>query len=150
MVDNGSVFWMFVPSWKFLLKLKIPHTCWWLVIQLKVSNLNNKIRQAHIKLTKRCFLGVYRLKPDLQVFIDVSAVYDLHSSPMSSTTLKMGGNVSITEAMRVLRKAARQRGFEYCEQLADHMDKVANVGVRNVRLLFVLVIKPGVIQSLRL
>lgn len=44
----------------------------------------------------------------------------------------MGGNVSIGEAMRVLRKAARQRGFEYCEQLADHMDKVANVGVRNV------------------
>lgn len=72
------------------------------------------------------------MDPDLQVFIDVNAVYDLHSSPMSATELKLGGNVNISEAMRVLYKAAKQRGFEYCEQLANHMDKVANVGVRNV------------------
>lgn len=78
--------------------------------------------------------GVYRLDANLEVFIDVSAVPELHASTLAAKKLTIGGNVSLTETMDILRKIAKQRGFEYCQLLADHIDQVANVGVRNVRI----------------
>lgn len=77
-------------------------------------------------------LGVFRIHPNLQVFIDVNAVPELHAHVQAASTLKIGGNVSIREATQILRKAAKLQGFEYCEHLAIHMDKMANIGVRNV------------------
>lgn len=77
------------------------------------------------------------MNPDLQVFIDVNAVPELHAHVQAATTLKIGGNVCIRETMQILRKAALQRGFEYCEHLAEHMDKMANVGVRNVSFSYI-------------
>jgi len=44
----------------------------------------------------------------------------------------LGGNVTLTDAMQVFLVAAKRPGFEYCAQLWQHFNLIANVPVRNV------------------
>lgn len=75
--------------------------------------------------------GVYRRPRNIQVFIDITGVAELHSYSIGSV-VELGGNVSITTLMEVLNKAADQSSsFAYCKQLVSHIDLVANVPVRN-------------------
>jgi len=46
--------------------------------------------------------------------------------------LLLGGNVTLTDAMQVFLLAAKRPGFEYCAQLWQHFNLIANVPVRNV------------------
>lgn len=48
------------------------------------------------------------------------------------TNVTLGGNMSLTETMEVLKKASMRSGFQYLKYLVDHIDLVANVPVRNV------------------
>ncbi|XP_063699693.1 uncharacterized protein LOC134830217 [Culicoides brevitarsis] len=76
--------------------------------------------------------GVYRRDPDIQVFIDVSNVDELHTVNMGKDAVVIGGNVSLTETMNILTKAAATiPAFEYCKEMVKHIDLVAHVPVRN-------------------
>uniref|UniRef100_A0A1B0GL14 Xanthine dehydrogenase n=2 Tax=Lutzomyia longipalpis TaxID=7200 RepID=A0A1B0GL14_LUTLO len=76
--------------------------------------------------------GVYRMDYDIEVFIDVSSVIELHRYTIG-TTIDLGGNITITEWMRILLEAAdRSAWFTYCRQIRDHLDDIATVPVRNV------------------
>uniref|UniRef100_A0A1B0CV50 Putative xanthine dehydrogenase n=1 Tax=Lutzomyia longipalpis TaxID=7200 RepID=A0A1B0CV50_LUTLO len=76
--------------------------------------------------------GVYRMDYDIEVFIDVSSVIELHRYTIG-TTIDLGGNITITEWMRILLEAAdRSAWFTYCRQIRDHLDHIATVPVRNV------------------
>uniref|UniRef100_A0A336MA50 CSON013979 protein n=1 Tax=Culicoides sonorensis TaxID=179676 RepID=A0A336MA50_CULSO len=76
--------------------------------------------------------GVYRRDPDIQVFIDVSNVDELHSYSMNKDSLILGANVSLTETMNILTDAATKfPDFEYCKEIVKHIDLVAHVPVRN-------------------
>lgn len=49
------------------------------------------------------------------------------------TKLEIGGNVSLTDTMEILLKAADQKaGFWHLRKVHKHLDLVANVPVRNV------------------
>jgi hypothetical protein len=63
----------------------------------------------------------------VEVYIDIRDVPELRS--MSSSTL--GGNVTLTEAMRTF-KVESTPGYEYLKEFAKHIDLVANPSVRNV------------------
>lgn len=78
--------------------------------------------------------GVYR-RYDIKNFIDINAIAELHDYKLSSDSLKLGGNLSLTETMEIFEKAAKSKGFEYCKQLWKHFDLIANVPVRNVSIL---------------
>lgn len=99
-------------------------------------------RKPYMLLAGNTAQGVYRLESNLEVFIDINAVPELHTNVLAAKTLTIGGNVSLTETMDILRRTAKQRGFEYCQLLADHIDQVANIGVRNVS------IEKGFLQSI--
>lgn len=76
--------------------------------------------------------GVYRRNSNLEVFIDVSGIEELHRSSIDEE-IQIGGNVSLTETMAILTEAAKKNlKFNYCLQLVKHIDLIANVPVRNV------------------
>ncbi|XP_055628824.1 xanthine dehydrogenase/oxidase-like [Toxorhynchites rutilus septentrionalis] len=75
--------------------------------------------------------GVYRRREDLQVFIDITSVEELRSHSFGDKLI-IGANVSLTELMEILSKAADQdANFKHCAELVKHIDLIANVPVRN-------------------
>jgi len=76
--------------------------------------------------------GVYRRPRDIRHFIDVNMVPELRQYSIEADHLLLGGNVTLTDAMQVFLLAAKKPGFEYCTQLWQHFNRIANVPVRNV------------------
>ena len=64
-------------------------------------------------------------------YIDVRDVAELRASS-SAAPLSVGGNVTLSEAMRLLSEASKLPGHAYLADLERHIDKIANVPVRNV------------------
>lgn len=95
--------------------------------------INNR---PYILLSGNTAHGVYRRDPNIEIFIDVTSVVELHFSAIGSTNIQIGGNVSLNETIDILKKAAdTNSNFEYCRELVSHIDKIANVPVRNVIIL---------------
>lgn len=66
------------------------------------------------------------------MYIDVGDVAEL-KSVTTKPNLVLGGNTSLTEAMDTFyRISAENAGYKYAKVLADHIDLIANVPVRNV------------------
>ncbi len=76
-------------------------------------------------------LGVYRRNEDIEVFIDITRVEALRNYSIGAN-VTLGGNMSLTETMEVLKKASMRSGFQYLRYCVDHIDLIANVPVRNV------------------
>ncbi|XP_049767938.1 uncharacterized protein LOC126101302 [Schistocerca cancellata] len=75
--------------------------------------------------------GVYRRKPDIEIFIDVSDVVELKEFTIDSE-ITIGGNMTLTEVMELFYDVSKSdKNFSYTKMLADHIDLVANVSVRN-------------------
>uniref|UniRef100_A0A1B6E3D0 FAD-binding PCMH-type domain-containing protein n=1 Tax=Clastoptera arizonana TaxID=38151 RepID=A0A1B6E3D0_9HEMI len=76
--------------------------------------------------------GVYRNKP-FPIYIDIGGVPELHTLNQTSNAIIFGANVSLTEAMSYLNKVSKEKDsqFAYAKALADHIDLIANVPVRN-------------------
>ena len=76
--------------------------------------------------------GVYRRALDLKVFVDVSEVKELKGHKFDQDSLELGGNVTLTEAMEIFTRAAKEhKNFEYLNEIAKHIDLIGNVPVRN-------------------
>lgn len=67
----------------------------------------------------------------IMVFIDVSSVPKLHKQSIS-TEIRLGGNVTLTQTIEIMNSVDTTPGFEYCSYIAEHINRVANVPVRNV------------------
>lgn len=76
--------------------------------------------------------GVYRRSENIKHFIDINAIGELKKHEISADKLTLGANLSLTEAMDIFTQASKQSGFEYCQQLWQHFDLIANVPVRNM------------------
>ncbi|XP_049943149.1 uncharacterized protein LOC126419914 [Schistocerca serialis cubense] len=75
--------------------------------------------------------GVYRRKPDIELFIDISDVEELKKFTIDSE-ITIGGNMSLTEVMELFYDISKSsKNFSYTKMLADHIDLVANVPIRN-------------------
>ncbi|KAL6263815.1 hypothetical protein P5V15_003898 [Pogonomyrmex californicus] len=75
--------------------------------------------------------GVYRVgKNDLR--IDINDIPDLRRIEKTNETLTLGGGVSLTTAMETFQKLSSETGFKYLHHLADHIDLIASVPVRNI------------------
>ncbi|XP_055902593.1 xanthine dehydrogenase-like [Eupeodes corollae] len=77
--------------------------------------------------------GVYRRSSveDVKNFIDVS-LSNLRNYRFDRDCLTLGANLSLTETMEIFLKAAKLPDFEYCQELYNHFDLIANVPVRNM------------------
>ncbi|XP_073980918.1 uncharacterized protein isoform X2 [Rhodnius prolixus] len=78
--------------------------------------------------------GVYRIKKEPEVYIDINGVPELHGYEVNSDGIVLGANINLTEAMELFSKLSQEQPakFAYCKTLADHIDLIANVPVRNV------------------
>lgn len=74
----------------------------------------------------------------MDIYIDVNAVSELHDHKIdSSGRLVLGANMTLSNAMQLFKKLAVEKPnqFAHLKPMADHIDLVANVPVRNVSLL---------------
>jgi len=76
---------------------------------------------------------VIRDEGEYKVFIDINNVPELHEVNSSKTSLVLGGNINLTRTIEVLRAAAEKvDGFEYAAKISKHIERIANVPIRNV------------------
>ncbi|XP_050309802.1 uncharacterized protein LOC126745822 isoform X2 [Anthonomus grandis grandis] len=67
------------------------------------------------------------------LYIDVTSVIELTSYNPTPNNLVLGANITLTSAMQILRKVAKiYTQFIYLNKMADHIDLVAHVPVRNI------------------
>lgn len=68
------------------------------------------------------------------IFIDISKVLELTSYTLTDDTLTFGATLSLNDVKQLFYDTAKKnpKMFSYLSQMADHIDLVANVPVRNV------------------
>ncbi|XP_073981118.1 uncharacterized protein isoform X2 [Rhodnius prolixus] len=78
--------------------------------------------------------GVYRLPEPPTVYIDISDVTELKSYTVTNEHLELGANITLAECIKLFRTLSAQNAllYGYTSVLADHIEMVANVTVRNV------------------
>ncbi|KAF7271079.1 hypothetical protein GWI33_016039 [Rhynchophorus ferrugineus] len=77
--------------------------------------------------------GVYWPTTDADVYIDIANVAELIAIQSDASSLSLGGNCSLTIMMETFRRIAKQNAnFSYLNKMADHIDLVAHVPVRNI------------------
>lgn len=119
---------------KNLIHLKYDNNDWHKVYNLEhvFEILLTILNRSYMLVSGNTAHGIYRRDPNIEVFIDITSVPELHDYKIGSE-IEIGGSVSLTETMAILTKAANQNSnFEYCAELVRHIDKIANVPVRNV------------------
>ncbi|XP_015110494.1 xanthine dehydrogenase [Diachasma alloeum] len=75
--------------------------------------------------------GVYRLEKP-QLYIDLNDISDLRRVEKTADSLILGGNVSLTVIKNSFIKYSGDTGFSHLRQMADHVDLIASVPVRNI------------------
>lgn len=88
------------------------------------------------------FTGVYRIKEEPDVYIDINGLVETHEHNISAQGVSLGASLSLTDMMAILKRASDlyPDEFFYCDTIADGIDQVANVSVRNVSTNFHLTI----------
>lgn len=92
------------------------------------------MRSLCLRTNKNLFTahGVYRRSPDLKVFIDITGIEEMRASKKTPKTLELGGNTTLTDAMEIFTKIAKEDiNFDYLNEVTKHFDIIANVPVRN-------------------
>ncbi|KAK9885680.1 hypothetical protein WA026_012444 [Henosepilachna vigintioctopunctata] len=107
---------------------------WRKVFTLKdlLSALANIQDEIYMLVAGNTAKGVYVL-PDSTIFIDVIEVKELVSYEVKNDLITLGGNMSLTNTMELFNRVSEMNsGFEYLKTIANHIDLIANVPVRNV------------------
>lgn len=67
--------------------------------------------------------------------MDILNVEELFHYEITSKKLILGANISMTSAMELFQRISKEnKNYQYLKKLADHIDLIANVPVRNVRI----------------
>ncbi|RZF32560.1 hypothetical protein LSTR_LSTR006555 [Laodelphax striatellus] len=77
--------------------------------------------------------GVYRPTKNINHFIDIKGVRELIVASESNDSLTLGANLSLSSAMHFFNSVSKSKSalFGYTKQMADHIDLIASVPVRN-------------------
>lgn len=78
--------------------------------------------------------GVYPITPNIKYWIDVRNIQELTTYSVGKSLI-LGGNITLSDTMEIIKEVCLERGFEYLEEIHRHFDLIANVSVRNVSLL---------------
>ncbi|KAJ9576510.1 hypothetical protein L9F63_025593, partial [Diploptera punctata] len=107
---------------------------WYKVTTLQdIFEIFDKINDAPYRLVAgNTGQGVYRIEEDIRYFIDIGSVGELKTTKMEPN-LVVGAGMSLTETMEMFYTlSAENSKFAYTKVLADHIDLIANVPVRNI------------------
>ncbi|KAG5332878.1 XDH dehydrogenase, partial [Acromyrmex heyeri] len=75
--------------------------------------------------------GVYRSSIK-DIYIDINYIPDLHNIEKTDSALVLGGGVTLTIALQTFQNYSNHIGFKYLSQLAQYVEMIANVPVRNI------------------
>ncbi|KAJ3622741.1 hypothetical protein MTP99_019023 [Tenebrio molitor] len=69
---------------------------------------------------------------NFDLYIDISSVAELTTKEFDGKSLVLGANTTLTEAIEIFTQIAKDNpNFAYLKLMADHIDLIANVPVRN-------------------
>ncbi|XP_063928230.1 uncharacterized protein LOC135141244 [Zophobas morio] len=107
---------------------------------IKVHTLKDllKTMQSYTKLTYRLVAGntaqgVYQAYANpVDLYIDVTSIPELTLYEFKGDSLVLGANITLSNTIEVFQNIAKTYpNFSYLNQMADHIDLIANVPVRN-------------------
>lgn len=95
--------------------------------------LYNSINFAYMLVAGNTGRGVYRPIKDVQVYIDISEVAELVTHQIKEDKLILGANMTLTSTMNLFYQLSESNHkFAYLKKVADHIDLIAHVPVRNI------------------
>lgn len=98
---------------------------------------NGSIHPIKSNNTFYSILGVYKHKIVANVYVDISNIVELRAHKINENSLALGANVTLTNAMRTFKRLSMSnKEFAYLGEMANHIDLVATVPVRNVSRIF--------------
>ncbi|KAF2904210.1 hypothetical protein ILUMI_01965, partial [Ignelater luminosus] len=75
---------------------------------------------------------VYKRTKEPDIYIAITNVESLLNYTMNGKNLILGANMTLTNAINLFKKLSKEyENFSYLSKLADHIDLIANVPVRN-------------------
>lgn len=77
--------------------------------------------------------GIYRRCADVKVFIEVNYVAELKKSVEAEDSLSIGGGFTISEMIDFMKANSSKEGYEYFQQLVEHMEQIGSASDRDVR-----------------
>lgn len=81
------------------------------------------------------YLGVHPFVAEPQVYLDITDVAELSGYQLGNDKLVIGGNTTLTNAIKLFYQTGKSNAkFSYLTKVADHIDLIANVPVRNVSI----------------
>ncbi|XP_021958024.1 xanthine dehydrogenase [Folsomia candida] len=76
--------------------------------------------------------GVYKHEGPYSSYIEINGIPELKQKKVDSCEVLLGGGVTLTAAIAFFADVAKTKaGFEYVAQISKHMERIANVPVRN-------------------
>ncbi|CAL8096692.1 unnamed protein product [Orchesella dallaii] len=75
--------------------------------------------------------GIFKNEGPYKTFIDINGIPDLKKTNVDKNGIVLGGGTTLTETINLLRESSKVPGFEYGKRVATHLERVANVSVRN-------------------
>lgn len=78
--------------------------------------------------------GITSTPTTINTFVDISLVPEMHIIEQNVFVLSIGSLVTLSETIAALTKAATVNGFEYVLLYVEHLEKIANLQVRNVMI----------------
>ncbi|XP_018397765.1 PREDICTED: xanthine dehydrogenase/oxidase-like [Cyphomyrmex costatus] len=93
--------------------------------------LKNNAQATYILNGGNTAYGIYRSSKK-NMYIDINNIPDMSNITKTDSTLVLGGNVTLTMALEAFLKYSTETGFKYLSQLAENIEMIANVPVRNI------------------
>lgn len=95
--------------------------------------LNANQNQDYILVAGNTAQGVYQRTEPFKIYISVTGVPELISYTLTANSLVLGGNMTLTNLMQLFYKlGAENSSYSYLTLMADHLDLVAHIPVRNI------------------
>ncbi|CAH0550009.1 unnamed protein product [Brassicogethes aeneus] len=106
---------------------------------IKVYNLEDLIEklsgttETYMLVAGNTAKGVYKETPKVFTYIDILSVKELITWKHADNELVLGANVSLSDTKKIFEELSKENiKFRYLQKIADHLNKVANLPVRNI------------------
>lgn len=76
--------------------------------------------------------GIFKSDGPYKKYIDINGIPELKTRRVDEHGITFGGGVTLTQLIELLKENARKVGLEYGTKVVEHLERVANVSVRNV------------------
>ncbi|CAH0562394.1 unnamed protein product [Brassicogethes aeneus] len=99
-----------------------------------VKNFLSEQRKPSIKMIAgNTARGVYKNPPEVDIFIDIFNVDELVNHEVGPDQLILGANMPLTKTMDLFYELSEKNAkFKHLKKMADHINLIANVPVRNI------------------